>query len=136
MRTTNRGFTLGELMIAVAIVAILAAIVYPSYRDQVIRSNRSDAKIALSQAAQELEKCYTRFNAYNAAACAAAANLAGGIDSPARRYRVTAAISDVDYTLTATRQGPQADDSQCGDYTLTNKGAQGATGSGGVTTCW
>ena len=59
------GFTLIELMIAVAIIAILATIAYPSYRQQVLKSQRTEAKTALSDAAQRLERCYTQFNAYN-----------------------------------------------------------------------
>ena len=58
------GFTLIELMITVAIVGILAAIAYPSYSDYVIRSKRSEAKQALIEVAQMLERNYTVANTY------------------------------------------------------------------------
>ena len=48
--------TLIELMVVTAIIAILAGIAYPSYQQQVIRSNRSEAKAQLMQAAQEFER--------------------------------------------------------------------------------
>lgn len=59
-----RGFTLIELMVAVAIVAILATLSYPSYREHVARSQRAQAKAALLETAQWLERQYTVYNSY------------------------------------------------------------------------
>lgn len=58
MRASRAGFTLIELMIAVAIVAILAAVAYPAYQDQVTRSRRAEGKTALLKAAQLEERNY------------------------------------------------------------------------------
>ncbi len=57
-------------MIVVAIVRILASIALPMYSDYVTRSKRTDGQSALMQIAQELERCYTQFSAYNNGGCA------------------------------------------------------------------
>lgn len=56
----QKGFTLIELMIVVAIVGIIAAIAYPSYRDSVVRSQRTDATVTVSRLAAAQERFYTR----------------------------------------------------------------------------
>ncbi len=58
------GFSLIELMIVVAIIAILAAISYPSYRDSVRKSRRVDAKSVLTDIAQMQETFYARNGRY------------------------------------------------------------------------
>lgn len=58
------GFTLIELMIAVAVIGILASIAYPQYRGYVERARVSDGQSGLMQAVQEMERCYTVNGAY------------------------------------------------------------------------
>ncbi|MCE8030874.1 prepilin-type N-terminal cleavage/methylation domain-containing protein [Halomonas daqingensis] len=65
----QRGFTLIELMIAVAVIAILASIAVPSYRGYVERARVSDGQTGLMQAASEMERCYTVSNTYPASGC-------------------------------------------------------------------
>ena len=64
-RSTNqRGFTLIELMITLAVIGILAAIAYPSYQSAVRKSHRNDGTSALLEAAQRLEIHRDRTAAY------------------------------------------------------------------------
>ncbi len=60
----TKGFTLIELMIAVAIVGILAAIAVPSYQESMRKSRRADAQGALMNFANGMERHFTEANTY------------------------------------------------------------------------
>jgi type IV pilus assembly protein PilE len=127
------GFTLIELLVAVAILGIIMAVAIPSYNNYVTRSNRAEGKAAIMQAAQALERCFTRYNAYNAADC----NLSFPIDSENDWYEITVNRDAATYTLTATPQAAQASrDTECANLTLTHTGQRGISGSGAVQDCW
>lgn len=64
MRRGNSGFTLIELMIAVAVVGILAAIAYPSYQSQIQKSRRTVAESALTEIASKEESYRFRNKSY------------------------------------------------------------------------
>jgi len=131
-----RGFTLIEVMVVVVILGIVAAIAIPSYTDQVVRSNRAEAKSILMNTAQALERCYTRFSAYDADEC----NVSFPIDSDTGKYQMPAADQTIDqaaFELTAVPQGSQATrDTECGNFTLEQNGARDVSGSGTVDDCW
>ena len=59
-----RGFTLIEMMVALAIIAVMAAAAMPTYTEYMRRGARADAQLALQEAAQYLERIYTECNDY------------------------------------------------------------------------
>ncbi len=146
IRLRQKGFTLIELMITVAIVAILAAVAYPAYRDQVLRTRRADAKGALMSFASAMERFYTQNNTYLGAAAGGAntgapaatvfAHTEAPIDGTTKYYdlRITAAAAST-YTLQAQPKGDQVNDTKCATLSLTQAGVRGATGTA-PTTCW
>lgn len=143
MRHGNRGVTLMELMVVIVVIGILTAIAVPSYRQYVIRANRTEAKVALMQAQQGLEKCYTRFHRYKTnpptQVCTADANLTGGVLSEDGNYRITIAhdrIATPSYTLTATPQQGQVGDTQCGNFLLNEVGQRDVSVAGNAARCW
>ncbi|HEY0661784.1 MAG TPA: type IV pilin protein [Lysobacter sp.] len=123
---TVRGFTLVELLIAVAIVGILVAVAYPSYEEQVRKTRRAEGKAALNEVASRLERCYTRFNAYDHATCAGIASMT----SENGYYQISAsAIAASSYTLEAAPRKAQVDDTKCGTLSLTHIGVRSHSGT-------
>jgi type IV pilus assembly protein PilE len=121
MSHTQGGVTLIELLVVLVIIAILAAIAYPSYRNQVMRSNRTEARVALEQRALQIEKCFTRFMSYASEQCLASQEAANA-QTPERNYQVTIARDEASFTLTATAINGQAADTACPALTIDERG--------------
>jgi type IV pilus assembly protein PilE len=138
MKRRQRGVTLMELLMVVAVIGILAAIAIPTYRRYVVRANRADAKVALLQTAQNLERCYTNSSpyAYNSAICDAAVPRPFTVAAGTYQINVFPAGTGNSYVLTATPQGPQADDTQCAVFRLTSAGVQTVSGTSSAPDCW
>jgi len=143
LHSTLRGFTLIELMLVVVIIGILAMFAYPAYTRWVVETRRSDAHIALSQLANELEKFYSECGVYtaNIAASPRSCDLGGALArsnlSPREYYDLSVALTGggTGYTITATPREAQAADTDCTSLTLSNTGATGATGANAAR-CW
>lgn len=145
--------TLVELIIAVAVIAILGAIAIPSYQAYVTKARRADARSALTIAAQMLERHATEnpVTGYSTAKLSdtSASNVVYRATSENLHYNIgfVAAAGDVTfltspasasaYILKAIPTGAQTGD-HCGAYTLTHTGARGVIGGTltSVPQCW
>ena len=134
---SNNGFTLIELVVAIAILAIVIGIAIPSYTTWVTNTNRAEGKTLLMNTANALERCYTRFSAYNHQDCP----VSFPIDSENDWYRVaapaTGELTATTFVLTAQPQNAQATrDTRCANLTLNHRGVRGISGTGTVGDCW
>ena len=138
-RRARRGFTLIELMITVAIVAILAAVALPSYQRHVVRTQRAAAAACLTEMAQFMERVYVsnlRYDQNNSVATALPA--ADCRDRVSARYTIAiASVGQRTFSLTATPQGAQASaDTGCATLAVNQTGTRGVSGTDTVANCW
>lgn len=109
--TTHAGWTLSELLVSLALMAVLAAVALPSFEAQQRQARRSDAQSAL----QQLQLAQARWRGTQSSHAADLASLGWAGDlSPGGHYRLAIADADSEgYSLIATPIGAQARDSAC-----------------------
>ena len=131
MRRSNRGFTLIEMLIVIAIIGIVITIGYPSLTEYVKKGRRTEVAGLLSEQAQILERFYSKSNVYSGAT-----GLSAGNDY----YTIAPTLTDQTFLLTATRKaGSAMATDKCGDFTITNTGVRSmVNAASGLTTkdCW
>ena len=129
----SRGITLIELMIAVGIVAILAAVGYPSYMEHVKSTRRGEAKATLLEIAQFMERKFTADGCYKCGSETVTLPISQVPRDGGNAYYTIALASSAStsYQLQASPTGVMSGDS-CGTYSLDQTGTHTPAGS----PCW
>lgn len=142
-----QGFTLIELMIAVALIAIISAFAYPNYIKHVQRAKRVDAQTAVLEAAQRQEAYYIRNNSYakdltqleyNSSSSEGLYNLALSATPNGCTGNHTTVCTGFEMSATPVTTKPQAQDSECQGFKVNQLGTKTATdaNNNASTKCW
>jgi type IV pilus assembly protein PilE len=138
MRNRNRGFTLIEVLMVVAILGIIVAFGYPSYQEQVRKARRAEGMGELLEMADRLERRYSDQGTYGGINADALYNITTADNTRPTtngHYKLDIVSADnVQFTINATPQGPQTKD-KCGTFTMTSQGVKTVSGSISVDDC-
>ncbi len=132
MHHMERGMSLIELMIVVAVIGILGIIAYPSFEEQIRKARRADAQSVLLESVQFMERHYTNNNSY----VGATLPITESPKEPGTKYydiSFTRAVTATEFSIRAVPKNAQSSD-RCGTMTITNTGAK--TVSTSATGCW
>ena len=130
----NKGFTLLELMIVVAIIGILAAVGYPAYTSAVKKGSRADAIDSLMLLTSRMEEYYMVNDSYAGATIASdGSGTVGSNQTSDGLYTLSiSSATAFGYLVTAT---PVSADAECATLSLNNLGQKSATGTSAAG-CW
>jgi len=137
MNKKQTGFTLIEVLIAMAVMAILSSIALPAYQEQVRTGKRTEAQNLLLEAASKQQRFFSDNMAFAANMGLLGYGAAGNNAQPTETGDYNVGITPVGtgYTLTATALNGQVNDG-CINLTLTNTGAKGKSGTKTLAECW
>ncbi|NNJ95494.1 MAG: type IV pilin protein [Halobacteria archaeon] len=138
-RTGTGGFTLVELMAVLLIIAVISGLAWPAYREQVMKTRRSNGMAALVELAAHMELYYADHGTYAGATLGPLTGNLFPATTPGGHYRLAiTAQNDLYYVISATpaNQGnPQRD--RCGTFTLDSLGNRGLSAHAtGISQCW
>lgn len=125
----QRGFTLIELMIVVAVIGILAAVAYPSYLDQVRKARRAEAQATLLNIGGKQQQNLLDMRSYRSSIADLQVSVPASVQLTYSLTVVVGTATVPAFTATAAPIGAQTAD-KCGTLTLTHRGAKSPA------TCW
>ncbi len=136
MNTRTGGFSLIELLVVMAIAGILMVIAVPAYEQYLLSAHRTDAIKTLLEVSNGEAEYYTDHNVY-AGNLTSLGYATSSVTSENGYYAVTATSSTPQtFTLMATPEGGQTQDTHCGSFTLNSFGQKSVTGTDTATQCW
>lgn len=128
------GVTLIELMIVVVVIAILAAVSYPNYREFTARAKRNEAKAALLQIATNQERFYLQNNTFTQDLLVLGFATTPVFTTATGSYTITIPAADAtNFTATATYQKGGAEAAKCNLFSIDGTGARISDPD---TNCW
>ena len=131
-KVNQKGFTLMELMIVIAIIGILASIAVPSYTDYVKRGKAAEATATLADLKSRMEQCFQDNKDYTHATCAALC--ATPVDAEYFTYSCTPASTATTYTLAAAAVAGKGVDGF--SFTINQDSAKTSNFDGNTGNCW
>lgn len=133
----SRGFTLIELMIVVAVVAILASIAIPAYQDQVRKGRRADAMAQLLTLSQAYERFYTSNNTYAGFWATVPVAQRQSPTQGTAFYALTTNETATTFVITATPLAAGGQDAdRCGALSINQAGLRTESGPANIEECW
>ncbi|TXH94674.1 MAG: type IV pilin protein [Rheinheimera sp.] len=140
MQSEQRGFSLMELMVAVAVAGILLAVAVPSYQNYLNGNRRAVAGACLVELSQFMERVYTTSMVYNLNNGVATALPATTCQQTLNAtYTFDLSVAAQSYTISAAPKGAQSGDTACGTLTINEAGVRSAAGDSTpdqIKKCW